>query len=150
MKIKMKEAIPHKTRTVELTQVKDGAVVLASYLYNGLGQVIATDYPQPNVMWTMHGSTSGSYPDLDRFNRVTSSRWTSDLATDVDFYDIDISYDRNSNITLIEDNVHAGFDVDYTIDDLDRLSQAEEGTWNGSTITSCLATSLPVLTAVMA
>ena len=45
-------------------------------------------------------------------------------------------YDRNSNITLIEDQVHTGFDVEYTMDDLDRLIDAEEGTWSGSAITT--------------
>ena len=67
---------------------------------------------------------------------MTTSRWTKDLATDVDFYDVDITYDRNSNITLTEDNVHAGFDVDYTIDNVNRLTDAEEGTWGGSSITT--------------
>jgi RHS repeat-associated protein len=53
-----------------------------------------------------------------------------------DFYDIDISYDRNSNITVIENNVHTGFDVSYTMDDVDRLTRAQEGTWGGSSISS--------------
>jgi RHS repeat-associated protein len=119
-----------------VTQVRVGSTTVADYSYNGVRQVVGINYPEPDVMSEQFGSTSGSYPDLDRFNRVTSSRWTKDLATDQDFYDLDISYDRNSNITLAEDNVHAGFDVDYTIDSLNRLRQAEEGTWNGSSITS--------------
>jgi RHS repeat-associated protein len=119
-----------------VTQVRVGSTTVADYSYNGVGQVVGINYPEPDVMAEQFGSTSGSYPDLDRFNRVTSSRWTKDLATDQDFYDLDISYDRNSNITLAEDNVHAGFDVEYTIDNLNRLRQAEEGTWNGSSITS--------------
>jgi RHS repeat-associated protein len=119
-----------------VTYVQVGGTTRAEYAYNGVGQVVGITYPEPDVMSQQFGSTSGSYPDLDRFNRVTSSRWTKDLLTDVDFYDLDISYDRNSNITLAEDNVHAGFDVDYTIDNLNRLRQAEEGTWNGSSITS--------------
>ncbi|HET7286958.1 MAG TPA: hypothetical protein VFI71_05785, partial [Pyrinomonadaceae bacterium] len=45
-------------------------------------------------------------------------------------------WDQASNITLVEDNVHVGFDVSYTNDDLNRLSRAQEGTWNGSSITS--------------
>ena len=126
----------HDDEASRVTGVKDGAVVLASYDYNGVGQVVGTDYPEPDVMWHLYSTTSGSYPDLDRFNRVTSSRWTKDLATDVDFYDSDVTYDRNSNITLIEDNIHGGFDVDYTMDNLNRLQKAEEGTWNGSSITS--------------
>jgi len=32
--------------------------------------------------------------------------------------------------------VHAGFDVDYTNDHLNRLTKAEEGTWGGSSITT--------------
>ncbi len=115
-----------------VSQVKVGTTVVAAYDYNGVGQVVGTDYPEPDVMWMQYGSTSGSYPDLDRFNRVTSSRWTRDLATDKDFYDLDITYDRNSNIELVEDNVHAGFDVDYAMDNLDRLRKAEEGTWSGT------------------
>ncbi len=67
---------------------------------------------------------------------MTSSRWTSDLATDVDFFDLDIAYDRNSNITRVGDNVHVGFDWSYEMDSLDRLDRAERGTWNGSAITT--------------
>ncbi len=119
-----------------VSQVKVGTTVVAAYDYNGVAQVVGTDYPEPDVMWMQYGSTSGSYPDLDRFNRVTSSRWTKDLSTDRDFYDIDIAYDRNSNIELVEDNVHGGFDVDYVMDNLNRLRKAEGGTWNGSSIAS--------------
>jgi len=67
---------------------------------------------------------------------VVASRWTSDISPAVDFYDVDVTYDRNSNVTLTVDNVHAGFDVSYTIDDLDRVTRAEEGTWGGSSISS--------------
>jgi RHS repeat-associated protein len=67
---------------------------------------------------------------------VIQCRWTSDLTTDVDFFDLDITYDRNSNITRVEDNVHAGFDWSYEMDNLDRLDRAERGTWNGSAITT--------------
>src|SRR5262249_40194337 len=52
------------------------------------------------------------------------------------FYNCDVSFDRNSNITWVEDNMHSGFDVKYTMDDLDRLIDAEEGTRSGSSITS--------------
>jgi YD repeat-containing protein len=127
----------HDDEASRVTDLEDGAVKVVAYDYNGAGQVVGTDYPEPGgIMWFQYGSTSGDYPDLDRFNRVVKSRWTRDLATDVDFYSVDITYDRNSNITLVEDNVHAGFDVSYTIDDINRVAQAEEGTWNGSSIGS--------------
>ena len=120
-----------------VSEVKDGSVILASYSYNGVGHVVATNLSEADVMWKMHGASSSSFPDLDRFNRVTSSRWTKDLATDVDFFDLDITYDRNSNITLVEDNIYGGVDVAYTIDNLNRLVKAKEGTWTpGTGITS--------------
>jgi len=119
-----------------VTYLEHGATAVAEYQYNGLGQVIETKCAESKVKWSQYGSTSGDYPDLDRFNRVTSSRWTSYNGTATDFYDVDISYDRNSNITVVEDNVHTGWDVDYTIDDVDRLTRAEEGTWGGSSISS--------------
>ncbi|MCH8342427.1 MAG: RHS repeat-associated core domain-containing protein [Planctomycetes bacterium] len=122
----------HDEEASRVTMIQEGPTYRVRYHYNGVGQVVGTQYLEPLVIWNQFGS-SGSYPDLDRFNRITSSRWTKDLATDVDFYDVDITYDRNSNITLIQDNVHAGFDVDYTIDNLNRLTQAEEGTWNSGT-----------------
>ncbi|MFN0007039.1 MAG: RHS repeat-associated core domain-containing protein [Planctomycetota bacterium] len=118
-----------------VTMIADGATVLARYWYNGVGQVVGQEYDQPDVMWRMYGST-GTYPDLDGFNRVVSSRWTKDLTTDVDFYDVDLTYDRNSNITSAEDNVHSGFDVLYTMDDTNRLTRAEEGTLSGGSISS--------------
>jgi len=67
---------------------------------------------------------------------VIRSRWTRYAVTDAVFYDVDISYDRNSNITLVEDNVHVGFDASYTMDDTNRLTRAQEGTWGGSSISS--------------
>jgi hypothetical protein len=127
----------HDDEGSRVTDLEDGAVKVVAYDYNGTGQVVGTDYPEPGgIMWFKYGSTSGSYPDLDRFNRAVRSRWTRDLTTDVDFYSVDVTYDRNSNITLVEDNVHAGFDVSYTIDDINRVTQALEGSWNGSSITS--------------
>ena len=130
------QAARHDDEASRVVSLKDGSVVLAEYKYNGLGLVVGTDYAQPNIMWELYGSSSGSYPDLDRFNRVTSSRWTTDLGTDVDFFDLDITYDRSSNITVVEDNVHVGFDWSYEMDGLDRLDRAERGTWGGSSISS--------------
>ena len=125
----------HDSDASRVTFIIESETTLVAYDYNGVGELVGTTYDVPDVMWRMYGS-SGSYPDLDRFNRVTSSRWTKDLATDVDFYDVDLEYDRNSNITSAVDNVHTGFDVIYTMDELNRLKQAEEGTKSGSSITS--------------
>ena len=117
-----------------VTNIRHGATTVCKYRYNGVGSLVGTIYPESDVQWQMFAA-GPTYPDLDDFNRVTSSRWTKDLSTDVDFYDLDIAYDRNSNPTRTEDNVHfSGWDVVYTIDDIDRVTSAEEGTWNGSSI----------------
>ena len=49
---------------------------------------------------------------------------------------VTLLYDRNSNITLQDDAIHSGHDVAYSNDNLNRLTVADEGTWNGSAITS--------------
>jgi hypothetical protein len=125
----------HDGDASRLTFVNDGATALARYWYNGVAQVVAQQYDQPDVMWNLYGST-GTYPDLDEFNRVVASRWTKDLATDKDFYSVALTYDRNSNITSADDSVHAGFDVLYTMDNTNRLTRAEEGTLGGGSISS--------------
>ena len=69
---------------------------------------------------------AGDYPDLYRFNRVTSSRWDKLLLSPIDFYDVDIAYDRRSNITSVDDNIQKvsaisgnhNFDAMYTLDGL--------------------------------
>jgi len=50
-----------------------------------------------------------------------------DLATDRDFYDVDFTWDRNSNVTARDDHVYsaANFSRNYTMDDLDRLLEEE-------------------------
>ena len=127
----------HDNAASRVSRITRGETALVAYKYNGIDNVAGTLYPQPDVMWLKYDpATSGSYPDLDRFNRVTSSRWTKDLSTNIDFFDTDIAYDRNSNITSVTDNVHTGFDVIYTNDDLNRLERAEEGTISGGSITS--------------
>jgi RHS repeat-associated protein len=119
-----------------LTRIQKSGTTLVQYAYNGLGQVVGTTYAQPQIRWSLYGSTTGDYPDLDDFNRVASSRWTTYSGTEKDFFDVDISYDRNSNITRVEDNVHVGFDWSYEMDGLDRLDRAERGNWTGSAIAS--------------
>jgi len=120
-----------------VTQIQDVSnTALVTYDYNGTGQVVRTYYEEPDVMWKLAGSSSGSYPDLDQFNRVAVSKWTKDLLTDRDFYNVALSYDENSNITAQDDAVHSGHDVKYTNDGLNRLIGADEGTLSGGSITS--------------
>ena len=117
-----------------VSKLIDGSTTLVEYDYLGSGRVVGETYQEPEV-FSRWFTTSG-YHNVDRFNRVTADLWSMDIATPEHFYNIDLSCDRNSNITLAEDNVHPGFDVSYSMDDLDRLIDAQEGTWNGSSITS--------------
>jgi RHS repeat-associated protein len=121
-----------------VSKLKDGSTVLAKYSYLGASHVVCTTYSEPGIARTEFNTLNESYSGyLDRFNRPMKSVWWT-LAPNPDktFYDVDISYDRNSNITWVEDNVHAGFDVKYTMDDLDRLIDAEEGSRSSGSITS--------------
>ena len=79
------------------------------------------------VTCTQYG---GASPPFTRSQETTSER------TYTPIYDVDLTYDRNSNITVLDEHVHDGFDVQFTIDDLDRVTSATEGTWSGSAITS--------------
>ena len=120
-----------------LERMEISSVAVAEYDYLGFGNVVGIEYPQPDVFQRKYGSTAGTWPDLDRFGRVTKSRWTKALSTDMDFFSIDISYDENSNPLTTEDNIYtAGLDVKYAIDRLDRLTDADEGTLSSGTISS--------------
>ncbi|MCP3994052.1 MAG: hypothetical protein GY722_03165, partial [bacterium] len=117
-----------------VTHIDDGATLLALYAYNGVGQVVGIDYSGIDIK--MERSGGGSYDRLDRFDRVTDDIWTAYSGTATNLYDLDISYDRNGNIVDTTDNVHVGFDVKYTIDNLDRLTRAQQGTFSGGSISS--------------
>jgi len=135
--------VNHENPASRVFSIQDGGTTLVKYDYLGAGQVVGTMYDQPDVMSKQYSTTAGAYPDLDIFNRVTTSKWTKDLATDVDFYNIALTYDRNSNITKCDEadaasngHGHVGFDVAYTMDNLNRLTVADEGTLSGGSITN--------------
>lgn len=127
----------HDADASRVTEVKDGATSMARYWYNGVGSVVGILNDEPDIFMRRYSTTSGQYPDLDNFNRVIGDTWHKDLATDRAFFDTDIFYDRNSNINRTEDNVYiAAKDIAYTTDNLNRLTDAQWGTWGGSSIGS--------------
>jgi len=118
----------HDADASRVTRVKVSTTAVAAYAYNGVSQLVGTDLPQPDVFMLLYDPADlDDYDRMDNFGRVTQSKWTRDLGTDKDFYHTSITWDRNSNVTVIEDNVHTGFDVQYTNDNLGRLTKAEEG-----------------------
>lgn len=120
-----------------VTEMKDGTVVLATWDYNGVGQVVGTGYPEAEAYSRLYdGSSPPVYDGLDKFDRVTKSRWTKDLTTLIDFYGVELTHDEDSNITTATDAVWPGFDVKYTMDSLNRLTRAQEGTLSSGSISS--------------
>jgi len=120
-------------------QVSGSPVDLATYRYLGNNRVVGMTYPEPSedIVNNLHGTSSGTYPSLDNFGRVTSCTWFKDHnAGDLEFYDVDVAYDELGQVTRVEDNVYTGRDALYTLDDLSRSVKTEEGTWSGSAITS--------------
>ncbi len=75
--------------------------------------------PEPQVRSNLfQGAASGHpYPMLDRFNRVTSSRWESYKGSgERDFYRVDIAYDHDSNILSATDHIHKNASGDRYLD----------------------------------
>jgi len=139
---KLDDAASRVTRVGVDTSIAS-KVPVAQYEYLGAARLAGTDLLQPKARWNpFEGAVSGTpYPDLDRFNRIEDSRWTGYKGTGTrDFYDVDIAYDPASNITSVTDNVHKNssgnrnFDVLYTLDQLNRLVRADEGTFSGGSI----------------
>ena len=129
----------HDAALSRVTDVKHGLVVVAVYEYNGLATLVGTRLPQADLLYNRF-DVSGDLTRIDRFGRVTSDIWTRGISTDQnpatyqvfrDMYDVDVTWDRASNIVRTEDNVYPGWDWDYSLDGRDRLVGAERGDWNG-------------------
>jgi RHS repeat-associated protein len=133
-----------------VTRVKHGTTVVAGYKYTGVGDVVEENLNEANVFTLLHGSSMGDYPRMDVFNRVTDSRWVAaNPAPDQIFYRVSIAYDRNSNITTVEDQIHTAgaagsgnglFDALYTMDNINRVIRAKEGHLASGTITDANST----------
>ncbi|MFO0858273.1 MAG: RHS repeat-associated core domain-containing protein [Phycisphaerales bacterium] len=88
---------------------------------------------------TSGSGTGTTYPDMDNFGRPTTWDWWRSGGGGAAFYDVDITYDQNSNPTSTTDNIHVRnssgnrlFDVLYGLDNLNRVISADEGTLSGT------------------
>ena len=132
----------HDDDASRVTTVADGGTTLAQYDYMGAGTVAGTYLNEISCMSRVYDN-SNVIADLDDFNRITTSRWTKDLSTDRDFYNVKLTYDLDSNITSAQDNVLGNYngvgsrwDVKYSMDNVNRLTEAKEGTLSGGSITN--------------
>lgn len=125
------DALSSRVTRVEV-DVGGGPVQVAAYDYLGLATKVGTDLPQANMasrLYSVSGGGAVTFDALDAFDRVTKSRWLSDNGTT--YYDTRPSYDDAGNITQTTEGVLKRRDVVYTIDGLDRVTKADEGTIAG-------------------
>ena len=127
----------HDAATSRVTNLRDEADTnLAGYDYNGVGQVVKTEYEELAVFSKLYTASGTTFSGLDQFDRTQVSKWTKDLATNRDFFKVTLGYDENSNITQQDDAVLTGHDVKYANDSLNRLIDADEGTLSSGSITN--------------
>ncbi|MGP1345516.1 MAG: RHS repeat-associated core domain-containing protein [Phycisphaerales bacterium] len=111
----------------------------------GTGMPVASAYATPGLKLDRFAdpadgtTTSGEYPGLDRFGRLTRHVWSDDGWDPADtpsIFDLEYEYDHNSNITTRSDRRVGvslqGRDEQYTYDGLDRLTEALRGEDGGS------------------
>lgn len=118
------------------SMVLDG-VTVANYEYLGLDRISKVSYPENDVYSNLQNA-SNTYDALDRYNRVTRSRWNRTRATnEVPFYDNEVHWDDGSNVTGITDHVFGDdFNFKFVNDELDRLTQSKRGAGTGTLITN--------------
>jgi RHS repeat-associated protein len=128
----------HDDELSRVSKLTVSSVDVASYEYLGAGSVANVRLDATNTFSGVYDPADGTgvYSNMDRFGRVTASKWTKDLSTDRTFYHVTNTFDRNSNITLHDDQIYPNWDSAYTVDGLNRLTSSDSGTWSGGTITS--------------
>ena len=116
---------------------------LVDYTYLGANTIIETTSPEPDIKYTLIGTTSGNDPEtgdiyrgLDRHSRVKDSCWyNNNSSTDIDR--IKYGYDKASNRTYRENTVASTnskhCDEQYQYDFVHRLKSLERGNINTTT-----------------
>ncbi len=121
-----------------------------TYQYLGAGSLVGTSYPETggvaNLRHDNAAAGTAAYDALDRFNRVAIDRWTGNASYSPGTpYQMNLTYDRDSNITRAEDpkvfNGGAGttpyypYTTDYAMDGLNRVTAADRGRLSSGSIT---------------
>lgn len=108
--------------------------ILVEYSFNGMGRMVRREsqnesgwYGNDTRVDLWHG-TSGDYDGLDRFGRIVDMRF-QDISgmSAVDFERRKYEHDRGSNRTVIENPIYKARSQAFGYDDLNRLTQANEG-----------------------
>ena len=109
---------------------------LAAYGYLGVGTIVTENYEQPQIELNYAGSTPGSYPGLDQFDRVQDQFWASyagGTTTPLDEYDY--GYNLQGDVAYRQNVVAGAADLDqaYTDDDQGQLTSLSQGQVNTAT-----------------
>lgn len=125
-------------RISRLSSISDTSATLESLTYLGLGTVVKRAHTQPGADLTYikltgesNGDSQDQYAGLDRFNRVANQRWMNSVSSGtVDRFGY--AHDRNSNRLYKENLLDTTKSELYAYDGLDRLTNMQRGTLNGS------------------
>jgi RHS repeat-associated protein len=120
--------------------LKDAAPAYTNYVtynYTGAGRVVRTYYETPQIAGAYDVDGSAGYEFLDRFGRIVTRDWRVGASLrDQVTYTYDFAGNRLSRD--IPTSLYATYDQDqaYTYDGRHRLLHVDQGTWNGTSITS--------------
>jgi len=125
-------------RISRLSSISDASATLESLTYLGLSTVVRRVHAQPGVDLTYvkltgepNGDSQDQYAGLDRFGRVVDQRWVSSGSSGtVDRFAY--GHDRNGNRLYKENKVDPTRSELYAYDGLDRLTDMQRGTLNGT------------------
>ena len=116
--------------------ISHGATAVVRYAYDGAGFVSRTTMPTISMVNGTTTPTLGTWVGLDRHNRPIIWKWYWSINSNVTAYDEELGWDRANNVLWRKDHFHDGFDVAYDIDELNRVTRAEEGTVTAGAITA--------------
>jgi hypothetical protein len=117
---------------VTTIQDNSGSTNLATYTYLGLGTVVQINYTQPSVMLDLWGGTSGTFTGIDIFGRIVDQKWLNYSGTPTTLDEYKYGYDLDSNRLWKQNTVGTAKDEYYTYDNLNRLTDMQRGTLNGT------------------
>ncbi len=107
--------------------------------------VVTSPEPTNDVTYLAYDTGSPTaYGNLDRFGRRTRDLWSGGAIPGGEIHDVAVAYDRNSNITSTDESLATGLageyparrDAKFTMDDLNRLMRAHEGTLASGSIST--------------
>ena len=122
-----------------VTAMRKNGSQITQYEYLGVDALVGKHYTEIDVASRYYDPAAAAgyeyeYDGLDRFGRVTRSKWSKEITagtTYLDFYDVELGWNDNSSLEYEDDQVVVGHDADYTIDGLERVTVAQYGEMTG-------------------